>query len=151
MDHKILRPLSKGLETIIPTDVLKKNIGLLALNEIETIEKYFKDTQRENLLNELTQKDEGFIIINDDEFINDHLLIVMKSTLIENENNILFFLLPSILSFEEETINRIEELKSFLCLPSDQDAFFENFQICKLKCKIIKYTHEQTITYQNLN
>ena len=145
MNYKILRPLSPALENIISSEDLRKKIGLLGLSDIPTFTKYLIDTNRLNLLDELKQNSVGFFVINDDEFLNDHILVGLKSPIIDNENNILFFLLPSVLEYEDETIKSIEEMKDFFILPSDQNAFFESFQTCLIKCKIIKLTFEKSV------
>ncbi len=151
MNYTILRPLSPALETIISTEELRKKIGMLGLSDIPTFKNYLSASNRTNLLNDLIQKSNSFFVINDDEFLNDHLLVGLHSPIIENENNILFFLLPSVLEYEAETIESIEEMKVFLQLQTDKDAFFESFQNCLIKCKIIMLTHEKSMNDQNLN
>ena len=151
MSHKILRQLSKELELIIPTEELRKEIGLKAIVDLAAFENYLKAFEKEDLLYELTQKSEGFFVLNDDEFLNDHLLVGFKSPLIPNENNSLIFLLPSVLEYETETHKSIEDICALFTNPSEIADFKEQIEICIVKCKIVAHMRTENIKKQNLN
>ena len=152
MNYKILRPLSKALEKIITLDELRVEIGLKGLSDIGTIQKYLKASDNEILLTELINADEeSFFVINDDVQINDHIVIGIKSKLIETESNIVFFLLPAVLQYKVESNNQVNDLKVFFSDSKQKEEFKKAFDFCYLKCELLDYTRNEYAKNQNLN
>ncbi len=151
MNNIPLYPVSGALAKLISTETLRKDIGLKAIADIGVIKNYLTETNRLEELDKVLINKQSFFVVNDDELLNDHILIGIKSPEFENEHNLVFFLLPSILTYKKETEENIQQFMQLFAIPSERDSFYEAFQICQIKCKIIKTTKEKIATKENLN
>jgi hypothetical protein len=151
MNNIPLYPVSGALAKLISTETLRKDIGLKAIADIGVIKNYLTETNRLEKLEKILMDQQRFLVFNDDEFLNDHILVAIKSPEFESEHNLVFFLFPSVLSFENETEESIQELMQLFDIPGERDSFYEAFQICQAKCKIIKAMKEKIATKDNLN
>jgi hypothetical protein len=151
MNNKPLYPVSGALSKLISTETLRSDMGIKAITDIGMIKNYLIETNRLEELDKILINQQRFFVVNDDEVVNDHLLIAIKSPEFENEHNLVVFLLPSILTYEKETEENIQEVMQLFALPSERDSFYEAFQICQIKCRIVKATKEKIATKENLN
>ena len=151
MNYKPLYPLSEAISEIITTDNLQEEMGVKAIVDLVKFKTYLEKTDRLAVLEGLENEESGYFCINEDDIDNDHILVGLKSNLIENEKQILIFLLPSVRTFKVETEKFVNELKELLLLDSDKEKFYNLFQVCIIKCDIMQQLIKMRIDKEKLN
>lgn len=151
MNYKPLYPLSEAISEIITTDNLQEEMGVKAIVDLVKFKAYLEKTGRLAVLEALDNEETGFFCINEDDIYNDHILVGLKSNLIENENHTAIFLLPSVRTFKNETEEFISELKELLLLDSDKEKFYNSVQVCIIKCEMMQQLIKMRIDKEKLN
>ncbi len=151
MNYKPLYPLSKAISEIITTDNLQEEMGVKAIVDLVKFKAYLEKTGRLAVLEALDNEETGFFCINENDIENDHIIVGLKSNLIENENHTAIFLLPSVRTYPDETEAFVSELKEFLFLDSDKEKFYNLYEVCVVKCKIMQQLIKMRIDKEKLN
>ncbi len=127
MDY--ILPLSEPMQKIIKNKDLAESIGVKAITDLDELAEYFKETNRSEIYESVVNEEEGIFCILECEEINDHLLVGLKSKMLDEKNNTLFFLVPAIHRYLNEAKEFFEEVKG-----SINENLQEKFAIDTKRC-----------------
>lgn len=106
-----LLPLSEPMQKIIKDEDLSQSLGVKAIVDLEELAEYFAETNRSEIFESVVNQEEGIFCILESEELNDHLIVGLKSQMLDEKNNTLFFLVPAIHRYLNEAKDFFEEVK----------------------------------------
>jgi hypothetical protein len=124
-----LLPLSEPMQKIIKNEDLSESLGVKAIVDLEDLSEYFKETNRSEIYDSVVGKEEGIFCIIESQEINDHLVVGLRSTLLDPKNDTLFFLVPAVKTYLHEAKDFFQEV-----MGSVSEPLREKFALDTKKC-----------------
>jgi hypothetical protein len=125
----ILLPLSEPMQKIIKNEDLTESLGVKAIVDLEELAEYFVETNRSEIYESVVGKEEGIFCVIESQEMNDHLIVGLRSTLLDPKNDTLFFLVPAVKTYLHEAKDFFQEVNG-----SVNEVLREKFALETKKC-----------------
>ena len=125
----MLLPLSEAIQKIIKDEDLTQSLGVKAITDLDDLAEYFAATNRSEIYESVVNQEEGIFCILECEELNDHLIVGLKSKMLDEKNNTLFFLVPAIHRYLNEAKDFFQEV-----MGSVNETLQEKFALDTKRC-----------------